>query len=149
MNDSQSRRIDGGCHCGNIRFVFDWPEAATTIPGRACGCTFCCKHGAAYTSHPRGRLEVTIADPEQVHDYRFGTGTADFMICRTCGVVPVVTSAIDGTLYAVVSVNAFESADRADVEVAAADFEGEATDDRLARRRRNWIGDVTVVRGAP
>ena len=30
-------------------------------------------------------------------------------MCTACGVVPVVTSRIDGRLYAVVSVNAFEN----------------------------------------
>jgi hypothetical protein len=29
------RRIDGSCHCGNIRFTFDWPRAAPTIPADA------------------------------------------------------------------------------------------------------------------
>ena len=71
-----------------------------------------------------------------------GTRTADFHVCTRCGVVPVVTSYIDGQLYAVVSVNAFEGVPASLLRRAPASFDGEGTDDRLARRKRNWIRDV-------
>ena len=136
------RRIDGGCHCGNVRFAFHWPGAGETIPTRKCGCSFCTKHGGVWTSHPDGRLEVTVADLTALDAYRFGTATADFHVCSTCGVVPYVTSAIEGGLYAVVNVNCFENVDPAELKQSPSDFDGETTGDRLARRQRNWIGNV-------
>jgi hypothetical protein len=136
-------RIDGGCHCGNIRFAFFRPPWEGTLPARACGCSFCRKHNGAYTSHPQGRIEITIADPDRLERYRFGTRTADFLICRSCGVVPIVTSEIDGHLYAVVSVHAFEGIDPGTIEVGPVDFDGEGTGDRLQRRTQSWIGEVT------
>lgn len=143
MNEATGiRRIDGACHCGNIRFAFELPESDGLIPVRACGCSFCRKHGAVHTSHPKGRLAVRIEDERRVERYRFGTKTADFYVCRTCGVEPLVTSEIDGTLYAVVNVNSFENVDPGELDRSASDFEGEATGDRLARRKRNWIGAV-------
>ncbi|MEZ5832526.1 MAG: hypothetical protein R3D05_15240 [Dongiaceae bacterium] len=45
---------------------------------------------------------------------------------------------IDETQYAVINVNTFDDVDRADLIETATDFEGETTEDRLARRRRNW-----------
>ena len=63
-------------------------------------------------------------------------------MCTACGVVPVVTSRIDGRLYAVVSVNAFENVERALLRPAPATFEGENEQARLSRRKRNWIADV-------
>jgi hypothetical protein len=54
---------------------------------------------------------VTINEPSRVSKYSFGTKTAHFHICANCGVTPVVTSQIDGRLYAVVNVNTFEGAD--------------------------------------
>jgi hypothetical protein len=42
-------------------------------------------------------------------------------------------------------VNAFADADRARIVTAAADFEGEGTDDRLARRRRNWTPEAKYL----
>ena len=117
------------------------------IPARACGCTFCVKHGGVWTSNPAGRLDVRVLDAARVNDYSFGTRTAIFRVCARCGVVPVVTSLIDGQLYAVVNVNAFTDIDRSMVTVAPASFDDEDEEARLARRKRNWIGDVRYASG--
>jgi hypothetical protein len=137
--------IPGKCHCGNISFSLAWEPEPAQIPARACGCSFCVKHGGVWTSNPKGALKVAVKDPSAVSRYAFGTGTAEFHICARCGVVPVVTSTLDGRLYAVVSVNAFEGIDPARIRRAPADFEGEATEARLARRKRNWIPDVVFA----
>jgi hypothetical protein len=134
--------INGRCHCANIVFSLAWEPDPTQIPARACTCSFCVKHGGVWTSYPKGTLEVSVRSPSLVSKYSFGTRTAEFHICTRCGVVPVVTSSIDGRLYAVVSVNAFEGVNPALLRHAPASFDGEGTDDRLARRKRNWIADV-------
>lgn len=139
--------IHGACHCGNIRFKLAWSPEPTEIPARACTCSFCTKHGGVWTSCPTGQLQVTIAEPEKVSRYAFGTRTADFHICAHCGVVPVVTSRIDGRLYAVVSVNAFEDVNRSLLRHASASFEAEDESARLDRRKRNWIADVNFSTG--
>ena len=141
------RRIDASCHCGNIRVALHWPAAAPTIAARACGCDFCTKHGAAWTSHPDGRFELSIADEGRVTRYRFGSKTADFHVCLTCGIVPIVTCTIEQTRYAVFNVNAFANVDRSHIVSAPMDFEGETTDNRLARRRRNWTPEAPRASG--
>lgn len=140
-------RIRGRCHCGNISFVLDWRPEPSEIPARACGCSFCVKHGGVWTSCPAGTLAVTLADPANVSTYEFGTHTAQFHVCATCGVPPVVTSRIDGRLYAVVNVNTFEGVDPSLLKKTPASFDGEDEAGRLARRARNWIGDVTMTSG--
>jgi len=60
-------------------------------------------------------------------------------------VVPVVTSRIDGRVYAVVSVNAFENVDATLLRRAPISFDAEEKESRLARRKRNWIADVFFV----
>jgi hypothetical protein len=137
--------IRGRCHCGNIAFSLAWDPDPERIPARACGCTFCVKHGGLWTSNPRGRLDVAIAEPGLVSRYEFGTRTAQFHVCERCGIVPVVTSRIEGRLYAVVSVNAFEGVEPAMISRSPASFDGEETGERLARRTRNWIGDVRGI----
>jgi hypothetical protein len=134
--------IEGSCHCGNVSFELAWEPDPAEIQARACGCSFCLKHGGVWTSNPKGALSVTVRDPAQLEKYAFGTRTADFHICRQCGVVPLVTSDIDGRTYAVVSVNAFNNVDRSKVRVAPISFEGEETSSRLDRRKRNWIPHV-------
>jgi hypothetical protein len=137
-------RIPGSCHCGNVRFDLEWPGDATRIPARRCGCTFCRKHGGVWTSNPAGVLTVRIARPAQVSRYEFGTGTAHFIVCADCGAVPLVTSDIEGRLYAVVNVNTFDGVDPDRITIAPASFDGEEVGDRLARRKRNWIADVRI-----
>ncbi|MGC1520822.1 MAG: hypothetical protein WA803_04715 [Steroidobacteraceae bacterium] len=137
--------IDGGCHCKNLSFVLDWPGATPDVAARACGCSFCMKHGGVWTSHPDAKLSVAIRRADIVSKYAFGTETATFYVCARCGAVPIVTSEIAGRLYAVVNVNTFENFDPARLRRQGADFEGEELQSRLARRQRNWIADVRIT----
>ena len=137
--------IRGRCHCGNISFRLAWEPDPTEIPARACDCTFCTKHGGVWTSNPKGSLAVEVVDAALVSRYEFGTRTATFHVCGRCGVVPVVTSDIDGRTYAVVSVKAFENVDPSILKPGPASFEGEGVDSRLARRKRNWIPEVRFL----
>ncbi|MBI3374309.1 MAG: hypothetical protein HY017_21505 [Betaproteobacteria bacterium] len=134
--------IHGKCHCGNISFNLALEGTPTEIPARACGCSFCVKHGGVWTSNPGASLKVSIADTALQSNYSFGTRTADFHVCARCGTVPLVTCDISGRTYAVVNVNCFENVDPSLLRRATANFEGEDTATRLARRRRHWIPNV-------
>jgi hypothetical protein len=139
--------IVGSCHCGNISFTLAWDPDPAEIVARACTCSFCTRHGGVWTSCPTGSVEVTVRDPLLVSRYAFGTKTAEFHVCSRCGVVPVVTSRIEGRLYAVVSVRAFDNVEPALLRHASATFDGESEEARLARRQQNWIADVRYVEG--
>src|SRR3954462_8124556 len=123
--------INGSCHCGNISFALTWEPDRLEIPARACGCSFCCKHGGVWTSNSNGSLSVTVEEPALVSKYAFGTRTAEFHICSRCGVVPVVISQIDNQLYAVVSTNAFEGVEPSLLRYTPANFDGESEEVRL------------------
>lgn len=138
-------QLHGTCHCGNITFALEWQPDPVAIPARACDCTFCTRHGAAWTSKPDGTLRVAIGDASLHHRYAFGTHTADFHVCTRCGVAPLVTCDIDGTTYAVVNVNTFEGVDAALLDRRPLSLAEEAVDTKLARRQTNWIGDVRFV----
>jgi hypothetical protein len=137
--------IKGNCHCGNIAFELDWEGDPIEIPARACGCSFCVKHGGVWTSNPDAKLAVAIRDTSLVSRYAFGTGTATFLVCSRCGAVPLVTSEIANHLYAVVNVNVFENVDQSLLRRTTATFEGEGIEARLTRRSRNWIADVRIA----
>lgn len=138
-------KIDGKCHCGNLTYVLHWPDEGDTIPVRACTCTFCTKHGGTYTSHRDAELAAVVHDDGLLTRYRFGTGTAEFYVCARCGVVPFVTSELDGRVFAVVNVNSFDNVDPARFASARVDFEGESKETRLDRRKRTWISSVTIT----
>src|SRR5437762_11741210 len=135
-------RISGSCHCGNITFSLDWRPEPAEIPARACSCSFCLKHGGLWTSCPTGSLRITIRQPGLVSRYSFGTRTAEFQVCSSCGVAPVGTSRIHGRRYAVVSVNALQNIDPALLKLIAATYDGEREIARLPRRTRNSIAVV-------
>ena len=139
--------VKGSCHCGNISFQLHWSPEPTVIPARACTCSFCTKHGGVWTSCPTGELAVSLREQALRSRYSFGTKTAHFHVCSRCGAVPVVTSHIDGTTYAVVNVNSFEGVDGSLLTRASATFDAEDEPSRLQRRKRNWIGQVTFTGG--
>jgi hypothetical protein len=140
--------INGRCHCANISFKLAWEPEPAEIPARACDCSFCTKHGGVWTSCPTGALTVTVGNARLVSPYSFGTKTAQFHICSRCGVVPLVTSLIEGRTYAVVSVNAFEGVDPQLLKRASASFGAEDEAARLARRRKNWIANVEFIQAS-
>ena len=139
--------IDGRCHCGNISFSLRWEPDPAEIQARACSCTFCTKHAGLWTSNPDVALRVAVKDAALVSRSSFGTGNASFHTCARCGIVPVVTSRIEGRLYAVVNVNAFEAIDSHLIRRASRDFGGEDSTARLARWKRSWIANVEYVEG--
>jgi hypothetical protein len=140
--------IHGSCHCGNISLSLTWVPDPTEIPARACTCSFCVKHGGVWTSSPGAVLKVRVEESTLESRYAFGTRTAEFHVCARCGGVPVVTSLVDDNLYAVVNVNALEGVEPSLLRRTTANLDGEGTDSRLARRKRNWIADVEFSRGS-
>lgn len=140
-------QIRGSCHCRNITFTLMCESAPTELPARACTCSFCTKHGAVWTTLSSASLKIRVEEPALLARYAFATKTAQFHICSRCGVVPLVSSEIDGRLYAVVNANTFEGFDAAQLQRAQVSFDGESEQVRLARRRRNWIADVEFSEG--
>jgi len=137
--------LSGKCHCGNIGLALEWAGDPPRIPARACGCSFCVKHGGVWTSNPKAALAVGIRESTLVSKYAFGTRTATFHVCVRCGVVPFVTCEMEGRVYAVVNVNTLENVEPAWLDHASASFEQEDLASRLARRKRNWIAEVRIA----
>ena len=145
MADQRSyEKIEGSCHCGNLRFTFDWSARGSVIPVRACGCDLCTKHKAVWTSDPNGRFSLAIGDESQLNRYRFGSKTADFHVCRACGVMPITTCSIASTRYAVVNIQSFNGIDQTRFVHRVTDFEGETIESRLARRQQTWTPELAA-----
>ena len=130
----------GTCHCGAIRTELRSDKTPAELGARACQCSFCRAHGASWTSDPAGSLEVRIAGP--INRYRFGTGTADFLVCGTCGVVPAVVAEMESGLHGVVRVDCLADCDAFLAAAAPSDYDGEALDARLERRAGRWTPAV-------
>jgi len=71
----------GSCHCSAIKVALRTSKTGAELGARSCQCSFCRTHGASWTSDPAGALDIEVTGP--VSRYRFGTGTAEFLICAT------------------------------------------------------------------
>jgi hypothetical protein len=132
----------GGCHCGNLRLSLLLSEPPEAVRLRACQCSFCRAHATRTTSDPNGAVEVRADDWSLVEPYRFGTGTAEFLICRRCGVYIGAFCDTPAGPRAVINTNALDDRARFAGEPTLYDHEGETLADRLARRAANWTPAV-------
>ena len=133
---------DGGCHCGNLRLRLRLTQPPAAVRLRSCTCAFCRGHATRTTSDPAGAVEIWAADWSLVEPYRFGSRTADYLVCRGCGIyIGAVAETASGT-RAVINTNCL--ADRAAFTVAPVpvDHGGEATTARMARRAASWTPTV-------
>jgi hypothetical protein len=130
--------LTGACHCRALHVTFETPTPLAELPLRACQCSFCRKHGVRSTSDPAGRAVFRVDNPEALQRYRFGTRTAETLICRHCGIYLAATVVIDGALYAVVNVNALDDRTAFERAPEAVNYDGESAEQRIARRRVKW-----------
>jgi len=72
----------GGCHCGAVRFEVEAPADMEVI---SCTCSMCNKTGFLHLIVEAGQFRI-IKGKDSLTDYRFNTGTAQHLFCKTCGV---------------------------------------------------------------
>ena len=138
-------RHSGGCHCGNIAVELRLSKAPADSPLRACQCAFCRAHSTRTVADPQGLFEVAAKDWALVEKYRFGTRTADYLICRRCGVYVAALCETPKGLRAVVNVNALDDRAVFTREPEKPDYGGETPAARLKRRAERWM--PAVLRG--
>jgi hypothetical protein len=141
--------LKGGCHCGNIRIAVQLSRATEAFSPRACDCDFCQKHGAAYISDPAGTLRIEIQSAQKVARYRQGSGTAECLLCGTCGVLVAVTYQAEGRMFATVNCRAIEGAAFGEQVIVSPRQLG--VSDRIGRWKELWFSEVAVstAPGAP
>lgn len=98
-----ARVLSGGCHCGRVRIEFGTATSPTDIHPRACDCSFCTKHGASYISDPAGSLCIEVKGQDAISEYRQGSESARFLVCRCCGVMVAVVFDDDAGSYGAVN----------------------------------------------
>lgn len=137
----------GGCHCGDLTWTLASGLAASALPARACQCAFCRHHGALSTSDPAGRLRFAAAAGAQVLRYRFATRSADFLICRRCGVYVGALMEEDGAWYAIANLNTLEGREALAPVPQPMDYEGEDEGARRGRRGARWTPAEALAGG--
>src|SRR5204862_8183817 len=77
------RTMEGGCHCGRVRFRV----AADLDRVTQCNCSICAKKGFLHLIVRPDDFEL-LSGKNDLSLYRFNTGTAKHTFCRVCGVHP-------------------------------------------------------------
>ena len=134
----------GRCHCGAVGFEYHTAKPPAEWPVRECGCSYCRKHGARYTSDPAGSLRFVNADAGALSRYRFGHETADFVFCGRCGGFLGAVTEEGGRTLMVLNLRAFDPQPEGLPEAQPMSYEGESTWDRGTRRNARWT-PVKVV----
>ena len=73
----------GGCHCGAVRFEARLPEPP--VPALSCNCSVCSMTGFLHIIVPHEDFTLQRG-ADDLTSYRFGTGTAEHLFCKHCGV---------------------------------------------------------------
>lgn len=135
--------FSGGCHCRRITLVFEAMDAASDLRPRACDCTFCRTHDAAWLSDPDGMLRIDAHGDAPLRE-RQGDQRADFLRCAHCGDVLAVMFEDDGMTFGAVNASRLDEADfGAPVAVSPRQL---PADEKTARWRRLWTPGVRIAR---
>lgn len=132
----------GGCHCGNIHVQLQLSKRPEDSPLRACACSFCRSHNTRTVADPDGLFELWADDWSVVESYRFSSRTADFILCRRCGVYIAAVCETDAGTRAVVNVNCLNDRTAFTSVPAVSQYDGESATTRLSRRALNWMPAV-------
>jgi hypothetical protein len=132
------RTFEGGCHCGALGFSFQTALAVSEWSVRACQCGFCRAHAALTTSDPSGRLAFHLKRSEALQRYRFGLKTADFLLCRCCGIYLGAQIASAHGAFGIINTLALMPRPESLPVAAEADYASESASERVARRERRW-----------
>ena len=132
------RTFEGGCHCGNLTVRFETARPPADFSVRSCQCSFCRRHGTRTIADPAGRMHLTVRDPAQLSRYRFGLKTADFLVCRECGVYVGATYHEGGRSWSLVNAPVLAERDLFGQPATPTDHDAETAPARRARRRSSW-----------
>jgi hypothetical protein len=139
------RAFTGGCHCGNIRLVFETARAPAELQVRVCTCGFCRRHGSRTISDHGGRLGISVEDPNKLARYRFALRTVDFLVCRACGVYVAAIYADTEGAWATLNVNALDAATAFTAGPTPISYDEETAAERRTRRRTVWTPTTIAI----
>ncbi|WDI30964.1 hypothetical protein PUV54_13470 [Hyphococcus flavus] len=127
----------GQCHCGKLKVSFETGMTPEALGVRTCQCAFCRAHGAVNISDPQGLITIDGA-PEDVECYNFALRTADFLICKTCGVYIAAVMGEGEKIVSTINIVGLRMNEFFEIDEAPMDYGAETTEARIARRFQKW-----------
>lgn len=128
----------GQCFCGSIAYEYQTAVAPPDWSIRACQCAFCRAHDALSTSDPAGSLRFSAANPHNLQRYRFAMRTADFLLCRECGVYIGAVIESDLGRFGIINTHALVQMPADIAAVSPITYDSEDERGRIGRRETRW-----------
>lgn len=75
--------VEGGCHCGLVRFEASVPEGPVEVLD--CNCSICRMTGYLHLIVPETKFRL-VEGKRETTTYRFGSGKARHIFCSQCGI---------------------------------------------------------------
>ena len=75
------KTMQGGCHCGRVRFTVTADLDRVTV----CNCSICSKKGFLHLIVPPGQFDL-VSGKDDLTTYTFNTGVAKHTFCKHCGI---------------------------------------------------------------
>lgn len=126
----------GECHCGKVKASFETQKPAD-LGVRTCQCAFCRAHGAVNISDPLGAVTID-AQASDIHRYTFALRTADFLLCKNCGVYIAAVMGEGDRIVSTLNVAGLRMTDYLDIAEAPMEYGAETTEERIGRRYTKW-----------
>jgi hypothetical protein len=128
----------GQCHCGALQVQYQTGILPASWTLRACQCSFCRIHAMLSTSDPAGSLAFQSVQGSALQRYRFRSRSADFLICRTCGVyIGAICAGATGR-FGIVNVRTLRPFPDGLPAPTSMSYDDESPGERLARRAARW-----------
>lgn len=127
----------GKCHCGEFKASFETQKSPAVLGVRTCQCDFCRRHGAINISDPDGEVVIDAKESDLMR-YRFAMRTADFLICRSCGVYIAAVTGEGDAIRTTLNVAGLRISEFLRIAEQPMEYGAENADDRVARRAAKW-----------
>ena len=134
----------GSCYCASIGFRYRTVISPQDWSIRACQCRFCVAHDALSTSDSAGELVFAADVDGDLQLFRFGLRTADFLLCRNCGVYIGAVIDTDAGRFGIINTHALDAIPDNIAAVASIRYDSEDTPGRVERREKRWTPVATV-----
>jgi len=127
----------GQCHCGKLKTSFETQKTPQQLGVRTCQCDFCRRHGAVNISDPDGEV-VIDAKADDVIRYRFALRTADFLICKHCGVYVAAVTGEGANIRSTLNVAGLRMKEFIGIAEELMQYGAEDAAARVDRRNSRW-----------
>lgn len=95
-------------------------------------------HDALSTSDSRGTLQFFADNTDALQRYRFALRTADFLLCRLCGVYIGAIIEASEQHYGIINTHALSNPPDDMAAVGAISYDDEDVPGRVGRREQRW-----------